>query len=823
MSDIQLHPIKDQNRFESLVLDLFNAKNDGKMYQLYGRDPATNQEGIDIISDDSEIVIQCKKKDITHRKQADIIKQIKEDLQTSVIKAEELYKRTHFKKFILASTYKESKSIRDYCDELKHKGGYPFVISYFSWDSIEDRIEQNDNILQKYYPSESRRKNSTHKFFNVPFFDDDKLILREDVLSSLDSALQQKRILVVHGIGGLGKTTLVNQFAHDSQINKRYHHILWVSVNENLVNDFITQLSIDKLDLHFEAGKNRRQNFHSYLNKLQSFQGKNLLIIDNANDLGELKKIRNQLLRIQWDIIITSRTKPEGYKIFTIEQMSKEQALRLFKMYYVHDDTEEVALDVLIDKIDHNPLLVELLAKTATDHPKLGIAALNTLLDQKGFNTEEFNLIVNTDHALQLDDGDQKVSSYVYSVFHASSLDTIDRNILMFFAVIPSTLIDPDELHSMFMLKRGLFKNLKQHVLSSSFVGLNYQTILNIFHSLTTAPKLVYFLWKLKSLEVFINKLKYLSEIGWLRKEAGLFSVHPTIQLVIWSKYQPDSKTCALLVKYFIDVLKTDLSESPLEKQKYILAIESFVGHVKGADVEYSTLLNELSHILDELGESEKALTYLFQSLNIIQKVFAEASDMSEHVATAFNNIGKFYMGKGEPRKSIEYSLKAKEIREKHPFANLRLIKSNLADTYLNLTNAYREAKDYNNGLNYGKKSLELNQDLHGKDSIQVAQSYHNLSFVQKAQKNYDAYLDSIFKSNAIFEKKLASDHPNLVISRTAVANAYYYLKDYTNAKHFIEQAMELREEVIQVSSERYEDTVHTKKLIDAALKKKGT
>lgn len=816
MSEFQLPPLKDQKRFEYLVLDLFNAENDGKMYKLYGRD-SEDQEGIDILSDDSEIVIQCKKKDVVFRDHSNVVSQIRDDLRDSTKRAKGLHGKMNFKKFILASTYKQSKNLTDYCQELKNKQQYSFVIQYLSWDEVESMILKHDWVLKKYYPNFFRINNEENKYFNVPLFDDDKLIPRDEALKDLSSALNKKRILIVSGLGGQGKTTIVNQFANDSKYSAVYDHILWVTVNNDLMRDFTAQLTGDELGLSYDITKNSQNNFNSYLVKLGKLKGKNLLIIDGADNLDDLKKVRSKFLTVQWDVIITSRVKPAGYKLFTIEPMSLEESLRLFKMYYCNNDLDEERLEKLLLKVEYNPLLIELLSKTLLDHPKLSLVKLISVLDSQGFNSKEFDLIINTNHALQLDAGDKKVSSYVYSVFNISTLDSVERRILLFFSVIPHVFLDPDELHNMFMLKRSILKNLIQHLLSSSFVGLSFQSIINIFSSILSAPRFLRFLFQVRNLEVFINKLNYLSEIGWLRREAGLFSVHPTVQFVIWSKYRPNSKDCALLIKYFIDVLKTDLSESRLEKQKYLLTIDSLLQNIRGLDVEYSTLINEFSVILDALGESEKALKYQFQGLEIVKNIFSGGPSLDENTATFYNNIGRFYMGLGKHKEAIEYSLKAKEIREYLPSIPKSRMAS-LAETYLNLTDSYRELNDFDSGLQYGLKSLNLNLKLFSKHSIPVANSYHNLSFVYEGLKDFQGYLDCLFKSNSILEKELDSEHPDLIISRTAVAGAYYKLKDLNNAKNFIDKAMELRERVIRLSKDDYQNTLDMKKLIYSSL-----
>jgi ATP/maltotriose-dependent transcriptional regulator MalT len=67
---------------------------------------------------------------------------------------------------------------------------------------------------------------------NIPKTHPDDIIGREDDLQSLrDLLCNDKRVVVVNGLGGIGKTTLVQVYV--SKYYDDYEHIAWVTQNSD--------------------------------------------------------------------------------------------------------------------------------------------------------------------------------------------------------------------------------------------------------------------------------------------------------------------------------------------------------------------------------------------------------------------------------------------------------------------------------------------------------------------------------------------------------------------------------------------------------------
>lgn len=147
----QLPAINNSEIFESVICDLFNQLETKNTYKKFGGN-GHKQKGIDIFSSIDNIAIQCKKKDLSQR---DIVirKQLLDDIEKDVLKIINEGLKVKIKRLYIASTYKNHPELDEFCVELKEKLNLEFDIIYWGWNTIEEYILNEKNLLKNYWPN----------------------------------------------------------------------------------------------------------------------------------------------------------------------------------------------------------------------------------------------------------------------------------------------------------------------------------------------------------------------------------------------------------------------------------------------------------------------------------------------------------------------------------------------------------------------------------------------------------------------------------------------------------------------------------------------
>ena len=122
---------------------------------------------------------------------------------------------------------------------------------------------------------------------------------RKDELQKVDELLNQNSmLLLLNGIGGIGKSTLASYYLNQHKDDFDYYG--FVQVKEDIKLSFASAFSTS-LDLKSEKIDDL---FAEVMNKLQNLEGKKLLIID------DVKEMENQvILQLKQKKILTCRYK----------------------------------------------------------------------------------------------------------------------------------------------------------------------------------------------------------------------------------------------------------------------------------------------------------------------------------------------------------------------------------------------------------------------------------------------------------------------------------------------------------------------------------
>ena len=140
---------KSPEVFENLVSDLANSLYKTTSFNLYGR-KGQNQKGIDILSMEYGIVIQCKLRTLNLKDRKtklsfvnDIIKDIDSILENDFA----------LKKIIIATTLENDTLIQDYLQTIFHILKEKSVsIEFWSWSKISSELFLFPILVNKYFP-----------------------------------------------------------------------------------------------------------------------------------------------------------------------------------------------------------------------------------------------------------------------------------------------------------------------------------------------------------------------------------------------------------------------------------------------------------------------------------------------------------------------------------------------------------------------------------------------------------------------------------------------------------------------------------------------
>ncbi|KAF8849683.1 TPR-like protein [Acephala macrosclerotiorum] len=260
---------------------------------------------------------------------------------------------------------------------IEARGHDPLQRSKIGDIKTSERLSDNIKLIYK------------DRFIRLPFQQNNSFVGRQDIIQSLDEVLSgeiQDRRLALYGLGGIGKSQIANQWAHEKARTNRDLSIFWVFAGnrERFERDYLDLAKL--LDL-----KGRDDPVTDVLllvkNSIENLSIPWLMIIDNADDMvtfygsaitgdDEICSAREMQKKgtrpfseyipstTFGTIIYTTRTKinalrltDEG-KILHVAEMRKEDALRLFRLKIAGEIVQEEQWDELLRELEFLPLAI---------------------------------------------------------------------------------------------------------------------------------------------------------------------------------------------------------------------------------------------------------------------------------------------------------------------------------------------------------------------------------------------------------------------------------------------------------------------------------
>lgn len=603
------------------------------------------------------------------------------------------------------------------------------------------KVGDETTINNNYYanPAATLPKELT---LNLPKTHPGDIIGRENDLDELHRLLgTEKRVLLVNGLGGIGKTTLAQAYVY--QYYEQYRHIAWIAQDsDNLANDIVNTQGLRE-NLSIPAEFDPQQLFGEVIRKLKGIADKpNLLVVDNAEQ--SIKLCLNVLpSQPDWHLLVTSREEVSGLFTKELDFLSLEQAVELFKKHYTHKKLDEGQIRELVTAVDRHTLTVEILAKTAQalryDTGQLQNAIANDL---------QANLDVahNKQHA-----GLNRITAYLGAVFNLSNLNEGEIALMKQFACLPA------EFHS--------YELLKDLLVNEDGPGAT----------------------------AFTESLNSLAQKGWLlqNKETDSYKMHRIIAEV--TKKQQNISVAD--VKVPLDAITGRLyldetRDNPVDKFTWIPFGKALLANFDNvADGEMAVLQNNLALVLRELGDYRGAKALLEKALASDEKNFG-----TDHLKTAnrYSNLALVLKNLGDYQGAKELLEKALTFAEK----NFGADHPTTASYYSNLATVLKDLGDYRGAKALLEKANASAEKNFGAEHPTTAISYSNLATVLQDLGDYQGAKALLEKAVASDEKNFGTEHPTTAIDYSNLAAVLRALGDYQEAKGLLEKALASAEKI---------------------------
>ena len=571
---------------------------------------------------------------------------------------------------------------------------------------------------------------------------------REKELADIRSSFEKgDKLVVLTGLGGMGKTELAVKFGRD-YAGTVYFARFNTSFTKTLANMALgirPALSDDEL-------RQPEGTLCAMVLELLSKAGENdLLIIDNADsDTGSLADLQKDagykaLTRLPLKILLTTRS--ESPRAVKIRAMDEKPLFEIFKNHGADvDDNEKRSL---IAAVEGHTLTIDLIARTLADN-WVPVSTKNMLdaIANSTLSEEDFP-VVGADY----NQDPEQVHFYqrLRSVFRVATIPETEKNILRCATLLPETGLD-----------------------------------VRYFRAALT--------------EEMRKAFPNLGKRGWLEMKDDLLTIHPVIRLVCRTELMPTDENCG----DFLHALWDQFDEKEYDRVKYAQLAEVFAlaaDHLDDRNAKWinhsgrllndlaqygtardlyekhlstlenrlkdteplATVYNNLGSIYGNLGDHSKALEFKLKALDICEKVLPP-----EHptLASSYNNVGSTYSSLGDHRKALEFLLKALDIREKvlpqdHP---------NLAHSYNNVGLTCGNLGNHSKELEFQLKALEIFEKVLPPEHPDLATSYNNVGITYAYMKDFSKAVEYLEKALEIREKVLPPTHPYIVSTKRNLA-----------------------------------------------------
>jgi tetratricopeptide (TPR) repeat protein len=705
-------------------------------------------------------------------------------------------------------------------------------------------------ILIKRRLKRRKKKNKPQKspckvLSNFSPINKDEVIGREDDLTAISLKLENTNtILLLNGMGGIGKTTLATLYAQTHK--DEYEHLVWINAAQGIQKGFVSDTTLTH---HFgltealqqlqeqQPDSFEEQGTELLLNALLD-KTNGLLIIDNEQQ--EQSIINDVKAKLQgsgnWKILITAREMLTGVEPYEVDVLNEDDARKLFYQYYTKEQN-----DTLVDEINelllHHTLMVELMARVAQNRDGFSLTQLKGDLETTKLNFAKDDK-VESNHWGTGDTKTQRLNAFLQTAFTIAEFEIQESDsenqktekqqlhqLLTYWCLMPERL--PIELDSFCILcsipdeDKNETNTHLNHLVKTGWLQKDNEEYL--MHPVIQQA----LRWQLhpqpQNVEGLVGSLNEQMNFHFDKKHTliGAFYLQPYIQSVLRYFYNPNHFTRGDYTEDWLTIANLTNNNSLYLKYtgNYNKALEFALKDISITEEvlepkhpSLATSYSNIATIYQDKGDLEKALEFAVKDISIREEVL---EPKHPSLATSYNNIAVVYQDKGDLEKALEFSVKALTIKEevlepKHP---------SLATSYNNIATIYNDKSNLDKALEFALKALTISEEVFEPKHPNLANSYNNIAVIYQNKGDLEKALELAVKALTIREEVLEPKHPELAISYNNIALIYKDKGDYSTAKKYIDQAVEIIEYNFPNGHPNLDISKRTQKAIEEKLK----
>lgn len=599
---------------------------------------------------------------------------------------------------------------------------------------------------------------------------DKELQAIESAFWSADYKVADIRAVVASGLGGIGKTTLVKEYAARNQ--KRYAGVCWLdsehadSLDEGLIN---LGASFNSSIRTIDDKKSAAGVVFTYLaENAEEVQKPWLLIYDNIEEQSvlDLRKPRGGV-----HMLLTSRAKGWGADIKTITVESWDT---------------DVATDYLIKASGRSDLIKEQVNRLAYELGGLPLAVSHAaaLLQRNAGDTAN-SFLEKLYKRIRQVPKNAEYDRHVYATFH-EAIEVCEDEVpgaraLLYLASVFSPDAIPFEIYQQ---APGLYGGQLQKVIQEQ--------------------------------DTFVSLLGVLSRNSLVQLDNynQHFSMHRIVQKVIRSDLEGQQrKWIDIAVSLLLELCPGEGHENWPEFERLLLHIKAVLDY--STDIEskdIATLSQKVGTYLYERGIYQDAEPYYERALLIREKLLG---DDHPDFALVLDKMGVLYDYQGRHDEAELIHCRALAIRE----AKLGKDHVEVGNSLNNLALAYYLNKRYELAEELFKRAKNIRVQCYGPEHPKVAQCQSNLALVYMSRKEYKKAEENFIEALAIRRKELGESDPQVAVVMHHLGRLYIELEKFKEAEKYLLRTLEIRKNKL---GKKHPFVANTLKFLGILSEKKG-